>query len=103
MNESKTVALTFNIRFKPGYTGVLVGQCEQLPFIIVEGKTEKELVKNVTYEMNIYFKTFPAEGIRILEQYGKVVQPEEEKHEISGETGSEWTGMKIQVPIPVSR
>lgn len=120
MSEGKTVTLTFNIRYKPGYTGVLVGQCIQFPFIIVEGKTVEELVKNVNYEMYVYFNTFPAEGKKILEQYGRVIQTEEETQKIMDASETEmkieeetqettkdtepgWTGMKIEVPIPISR
>jgi len=103
MSEGKTVTMTFNIRYKPGYTGVLVGQCIQFPFIIVEGKTVEELVKNVNYEMYVYFNTFPAEGKKILEQYGRVIQTEEETQETTKDTEPGWTGMKIEVPIPISR
>ena len=92
--------LTFNIRYKLGYTGVLVGQCIQLPFIIVEGKTVEELTNNVKYEMNVYFNTFPAEGKKILEQYGTTIQTEEETNKITTEPA--WAGMKIEVPIPIS-
>jgi hypothetical protein len=102
MSEGSTVALTFNIRYKPGYTGVLVGQCIQLPFIIVEGKTVEELTNNVKYEMNVYFNTFPAEGKKILEQYGTAIQTEEETQKITKDTEPVWAGMKIEVPIPIS-
>jgi hypothetical protein len=103
MNEEKTVALTVNIRYKQGYTGVLVGQCRELPFIIVEGKSVEELTKNVFYEMQVYFNTFPAEGKKILEEHGKIVETEEEKQQTSKDTEHGWTGMKIEVPIPTSR
>lgn len=103
MNEGKVTSLTFNTRYKPGYTGVLVGQCIQLPFIIVEAKTVKELAEKISHEMYVYFNTFPEEGKRILEQYGKVVETEEEKQQTSKDTEQGWDGIKIKVPIPVSR
>jgi hypothetical protein len=103
MNEEKTVVLTMNIRYKQGYTGVLVGQCRELPFIIVEGKSVEELTKNVFYEIQVYFNTFPTEGKKILEQYGRIVETEEAKQQTSQDTEQGWTEKKIEVPIPISR
>jgi hypothetical protein len=118
MSEGKTVELTVNIRYKKGYTGMLVGQCRQLPFIIVEGKDVDELTKKVAHDMTVFFKTFPEEGKRILEEHGKIIETEGEKQkmtkvvelELTGEpqettkdTEQGWAGTKIQVPIPISR
>ncbi|MGC1930986.1 MAG: hypothetical protein WA667_18610 [Candidatus Nitrosopolaris sp.] len=103
MSGEKTVALTVNTRYKQGYTGVLVGQCIEVPFIIVEGKSVQELTNNVFYEFQVYFNTFPEEGKKILEKYGRIVQTEEEKQEINKDTEEGWTGMKIKVPIPTLR
>jgi hypothetical protein len=60
------------------------------------------LTNNVKYEMNVYFNTFPAEGKKILEQYGTAIQTEEETQKITKDTEPAWAGMKIEVPIPIS-
>jgi hypothetical protein len=31
--EIETVSLTVGIRYKPGYTGILVGQCKEFPLL----------------------------------------------------------------------
>ena len=95
MVESKTVSLTVGVRFKPGYTGILVGQCKEIPFIIVEGKTVQELTSKISHELTIYLKTFPHEGEKILEQYGKIVSVETDQ--INAKEG--WTQQVIKVPI----
>ena len=102
MGEDRTVTLAVNMRSKKGYTDTLVGQCVQVPFIIVEGQSVQELAKKLIYEFKVYFNTFPEEAEKILEKYGKIVQTEEEKQEISDDSKTGWKGMKIQVPVPIS-
>jgi hypothetical protein len=102
MGEDRTVTLVVNMRAKKGYTNKLVGQCVQVPFIIVEGQSVQELTKNLLYEFKVYFNTFPGEAEKILEKYGKIVQTEEEKQETSDDSKTGWKGMKIEVPVPVS-
>jgi hypothetical protein len=50
MGEEITKAVTVNIKHKPGYTGMLVGQCREVPFFIAEAKNVEELIQNVFYE-----------------------------------------------------
>jgi len=102
MGEDRTVVLALNVRSKKGYTNTLVGQCVEVPFIIVEGQNVQELTKKLLYEFEVYFNTFPDEGKKILEKYGKIVQTGEEKQEISDDAKAGWKGMKIQVPVPIS-
>jgi hypothetical protein len=97
MVERKTVALTVNIRYKVGYTGILVGQCKEFPFIIVEGTSQRDITDKIFYELGIYLATFPNEGHKALEKYGEVIQNEEQIDK-SQEEG--WTQKKIEVPIP---
>lgn len=109
MSGEKTVALPLNIRYRSGYTDVLVGQCRELPFMIVEGKTVQELINNMVYEFQVYFNTFQEEGKKILEKYGKIIQTEEEKQQMErpfiyhADKEEGWTEKKIEVPIPISR
>jgi hypothetical protein len=101
MAEDKYVALRVNIRSKKGYTNTLVGQCVEVPFMIVEGQSVQELTKNIVYEFEVYFNTFPEEGKKILEKYGNIVQTEDEKQK-SGYNKEGWTEKKIEVPVPMS-
>lgn len=108
MDEDKTVVMKATLRYKKGYSNTLVGQCVQVPFIIVEGQSVQELTRELFYEFKVYFKTFPEEGKKILEKYGKIIQTEEEKQQTERpfiyhavkEEG--WTEKNIEVPIPIS-
>jgi hypothetical protein len=89
-----------NMRYKQGYTGILVGQCRELPFIIVEGNTPDDLVKEMAHELEVYFNTFSEEGIRFIQQQEEksIIEKEqiEEKKEEEG-----WMEKKIEIPIPI--
>jgi hypothetical protein len=50
----------------------------------------------VSYELAIYLKTFPNEGKRILEQYGRTVSIETQINENEKEG---WTQEQVTVPI----
>jgi hypothetical protein len=97
MVEGETVALTMNMRYKLGYTRRLVGQCREFPFIIVEGKNLEELRNNLFYELEIYFNTFPKEGKKILEQYGRTVAVESEQTDKDKEEG--WMEKQLEMQI----
>ncbi len=64
----------------------------------MEGKNVEELRNNLFYELEIYFNTFPKEGKKILEQYGRRVAAESEQIHKDEEEG--WTQKEIKVQIP---
>lgn len=93
-----------NLRYRKGYTDILVGQCRQFPFIIVEGHTVDELVDEILYELEAYFNTFPEQGKKALEKYGKeaVDVPEEVVAKLGKEEEEEgWNQKEILAPIPI--
>jgi hypothetical protein len=88
---------TLNMRYKKGYTGILIGQCIEFPFVIVEGNTPDDLFKEIAHELEVYFTTFPEEGKRFIqEQKEKSVI---EKEQIEGKEG--WMEKKIEIPIHI--
>jgi hypothetical protein len=95
MVEEKIVELKLNMRYKEGYTGILVGQSREFPFIIVQGATVDELVREMMYETEAYFNTFPEERKKAIERYGKIV------NEPPGEDKEGWNQKAILVPIPI--
>lgn len=68
------------IKYKEAESGLLVGQCIEFPFIIVKGKTVNDLVEKVRTHVNVYFRTFPEEGMKIVNAHEK--GPEEKTEEL---------------------
>ncbi len=66
------VALEVTVRYKEGSTGLIVGFFREFPFITGQAKTFDELVKQLYYDLGLYFNTFP-ESNKILENHGRVV------------------------------
>jgi hypothetical protein len=84
--------LTTTIKYKEDTSGMLVGQCREFPFIIVKGKTLEDLVEYVRRHINVYFKTFPEEAMKIIQTLG--IRPESEEVEAG------WKQEKMAVTIP---
>ncbi len=93
------------IRYKRGYTDVLVAQCVEMPFIIVEAKTPDDLFKEITHELIVYFNTFPDEGNRVIKQLQEqqTIQDNVPTKTEDLETQEGWTEKMIEVPIPRQR
>jgi hypothetical protein len=79
MVKDRRVVQVVNFRYRRGYTNILVGQCTDLPFIIVEGKNIEELTQKIFYEIDVYLNTFPQEAKKILKQVGEAVHVEEQQ------------------------
>ena len=67
------VCLDLKYLYKEGYSGILVGQCIELPSLIVQGKTYEELNEKMQKVLSFYFEKYPKEKERILAKYGKIV------------------------------
>lgn len=67
------VALEFTIRYTEGRTGLLVGFIREFPFITGQSKTFEDLSTELSYDLGVYFKTFPEKQQQILSKYGKVL------------------------------
>lgn len=80
--NEKEMAFTFNILFKKGYSGILVGKCLQFPNIIVQGATLHHLTKTMTSALEGYFNTFPEEGQKAMELYSVEIKNEEQQAEV---------------------
>jgi predicted RNase H-like HicB family nuclease len=88
------------MRYRKGYTNVLVGQCREFPFIVIEGKTVEELRAKMTYELEAYFNTFPEQGKKATEMYGKPI--EEGVQTVTQQQQEEgWDQKPILAPITI--
>jgi predicted RNase H-like HicB family nuclease len=87
--------LTVRIKYKEAEQGVLVGQCREFPFIIVKGKTLDDLAEQVRMHINVYFKTFPEEGMKIIQTHGKA--PEEKTEELEAGWKQEEKAITVSV------
>jgi hypothetical protein len=67
-----------HFRAKKGYTGLLVGQCNEFPAIIVQGKTLLDLRKELLDGLNWYLKAFPQRKQEMIEKYAILIQSEEQ-------------------------
>lgn len=63
-NQDKRIKM--NVRAWSIKDGLMIGQCEQFPFIIVKGKDVNELQTQVLKHLGIYLNTFPAKRRKIL-------------------------------------
>jgi predicted RNase H-like HicB family nuclease len=86
-----------NMRYKKGYSGILVGQCIEFPFVIVQGNTPDDLFKEISHEIEVYFNTFPEEWKHFIEQHkeNSIIEKEQIK-ETEG-----WMEKKIEIPIRI--
>lgn len=111
MTDTKTIEFKMNMRYKQGYSGILVGQSRELPFMIVQGKTVDELIDEMLYETQVYFNTFPEEAKKVLDKHGEVlvVDYEEQKEEdqkqqppkIEEKEEEGWNPNTIPVTVPI--
>lgn len=93
--EEKIIEFKTNMRYRRGQDDILVGQSREFPFLIVQGKTVDELVREMMHEIEVYFNTFPQERDKALERYGKTInEPQKEEG---------WNQEPIEVAIHVRR
>jgi hypothetical protein len=107
MNDGETVELKVHMRYRQGYSGILVGQSIEFPFIIVQGKNVEELVHELTYETQVYFNTFPEEGEKALQKFGKIIVEEAAVVTAGGQLQrkeeKDWDQKSIPITIPIER
>jgi hypothetical protein len=89
-----------NMRYRKGYSDILVGQCREYPFIIVEGKTIDDLTETALHELEVYLNTFKEERKRFIKRFQQ--KPIQENSEIGTDKKEQqqegWMEMKIEVP-----
>lgn len=91
-----------NLRYKKGYSGILVGQCREYPFIIVEGKTLDDLTETALHELEVYLNTFKEERERFIKRFQQeTIQESSEIRTVEREQQQEgWMEKEIEVPRP---
>lgn len=93
-------AIRLNMRYKEGYTGALVGQLEEYPFIIVEGKTLDDLLHMATHELEVYLNTFKEERKGFIKRFQEELAQEtpEIKTDKKEQEKEGWKEMKVEIP-----
>ncbi len=67
------VGLELTVRHVHSDSGLFVGFLREFPFITGQAESLEKLDKQLVGDLDIYFRTFPEQGTKMLSKYGKVI------------------------------